>query len=124
MKKVINQLVFALSVLFFANSAMADKFADGFEAATKSDYTKAVQQWEPLAKQGHPDAQLFLAMMYHSGIAGRIDEKEAVNWYHKAAENGNYTAQEYLAVAYREGWFGLKKSSKKARFWEAKLAKQ
>jgi len=123
MKMSIKRLIFALSVLMFAGAASADKFADAFEAAASSDYNKAVQQWEPLARKGHPDAQLFLALMYHSGVAGYSNEKEAVKWYHKAAENGNYTAQEYLATAYREGWFGLKKSSKKASFWEAKLAK-
>ena len=124
MRTYIKTLVLALSALFFASSATADQFADAFEAAASSDYHKAVQEWEPLAQKGHPDAQLFLALMYHSGSAGYSNEKEAVRWYHKAAKNGNYTAQEYLAVAYREGWLGLKKSTKKARYWEAKLVKQ
>lgn len=113
-----------LVLSLLANVAVADQFADGFQAATARDYAQAVEKWKPLAESGHPDAQLFLAMLHHSGSFGAVNEKEALKWYHKAAGNGNYTAQEYLAVGYKEGWFGLKKSSSKSQFWEKKLRAQ
>ncbi|MDH5232316.1 MAG: hypothetical protein OEY38_19815 [Gammaproteobacteria bacterium] len=111
--------VVILSATFSVVSA--DEFVNGFIAAQDHEYQLAASTWEPLARQGHAQAQFFLGMMYHSGIGGQLDEVAAVNLYHKAAENGNYNAQEYLAVAYREGWFGLKQSKKKARYWEKQL---
>jgi TPR repeat protein len=116
-----KKLTLALALAGVSTMAMADEFANAFQAAESSDYSKAASKWEELAKSGHPDAQMFLGMMYHSGAAGQRDEKAAVALYHKAAENGNYTAQEYLAAGYREGWFGLKKDRRKARYWEKQM---
>ena len=123
-RKIVTSSLFALALGAAASGAMAaDQFAEGFEAANTADYKRAAQHFKPLADKGHADAQLFIAMMYHSGAAGVVNEKEAVRLYHEAAENGNSTAQEYLAAAYREGWFGLKKDKKKARYWESRLQK-
>lgn len=119
---MITSSLFTLALGVAANGAMAaDQFAEGFEAANTADYKKAAKYFQPLAEKGHPDAQLFIAMMYHSGAAGVVDEKEAVRLYHQAAESGNHTAQEYLAAAYREGWFGLKKDTKKSTYWESRM---
>ncbi|MDH5693954.1 MAG: hypothetical protein OEZ47_12700 [Gammaproteobacteria bacterium] len=119
----IRKPLIALAMLTLVGSVNADEFVNGFLAAQEHDYVKAAKKWEPLAKEGHAQAQFFMGMLYHSGAHGVINEKEAVKLYHKAAENGNYLAQEYLVVGYQEGWFGLKKDSKKAQFWQAKLDK-
>ena len=116
--------IIALSLLGISSFAMAADFADGFEAATAQDYKKAASIWQTLAEKGDASAQFNLGMLYHSGIAGYMNEEEAVKWYQKAASNGNYRAQEYLTVGYREGWFGLKKDDAKADFWQAKLDQQ
>ncbi len=105
-------------------SILADDFAEGFYAAEQRDYKQAVTIWEPLAQQGHPDAQFNLGLLYHSGSNGKVFEKKAVEWYHKAAENGHLQAQEYLAIGYKEGWFGLKKSAQKATYWTKKIEEQ
>ena len=96
-------------------SAQAKDYNDGFLAAEHGDFTSAIQQWGPLAEQGHPIAQFNLALLYHSGLGVDLDEAKAVSWYKKSASNGYYKAQEYLAVGYREGWFGLPKDSTQAR---------
>ena len=105
----------------FTLSAQAKDYNDGFLAAENGDFKSAVQQWGPLAEQGHAIAQFNLALLYHSGLGVDLDEARAVSWYKKSAKNGYYKAQEYLAVGYREGWFGLPKDSKQASYWEKQL---
>jgi TPR repeat protein len=111
----------ALGLFSLSSLSFAGDFADAFEAASAEEYNKAAKIWYTLAQEGNPDAQFNLALVYHSGAAGELNEKEAVKWYQKAASNGQVRAQEYLAVAYREGWFGLEKDISKAEYWEAKL---
>jgi len=118
-KCLINGVI-GLSLLSISVGAVSDEFSKGFLAAEKGDYAVAVSAWTPLAKQGHPDAQFNLALLYHSGSTGQVDEKLAVILYHKAAENGHRAAQEYLAAGYMEGWFGLDKDVEKAQHWFAK----
>lgn len=120
MKKQLVNAALAIA-LILPGIAMADKFIEGYQAAEGHEYKQAMKKWEAIAKSGDPKAMFMLGMMYHSGIAGQQDEKTAVILYKKAAEAGNLVAQEYLAVGYKEGWFGLKKDSKKAKYWEKKL---
>jgi len=122
MKFVIaRKTLIALGLLSLSSLSFAGDFVDAYEAASAEEYNKAAKIWHVLAQQGNADAQFSLAMVYHSGVAGPLDEKEAVKWYQKAANNGHVQAQEYMAVAYREGWFGLDKDISQAEFWEAKL---
>ena len=111
-----TMLVFALSF-----TAHARNYNEGFIAAESGDYQSAVQQWGPLADQGHAVAQFNMALLYHSGLGVDLNEAAALEWYKKSATNGYYKAQEYMAVGYREGWFGLPKDKKQAAYWEKKL---
>lgn len=111
----------SLLSIMFAFNAHAKSYNDGFIAAEKGDYQSAMQQWGPLAEQGHAIAQFNLGMLYHSGSGVDLNEAKAVEWYKKSAKNGYYKAQEYLSVGYREGWFGLPKDKAKADYWEKQL---
>ncbi|WP_455199853.1 tetratricopeptide repeat protein [Kaarinaea lacus] len=102
-------------------TAQARDYNDGFLAAEGGDFKSAVDQWGPLAEQGHAIAQFNLALLYHGGLGVDLNEATAVSWYKKSASNGYYKAQEYLAVGYREGWFGLPKDPKQAAIWEKRL---
>ena len=119
----ISRVVMGVSVLLFmlSFSAHARNYNEGFVAAESGNYQSALQQWGPLAEQGHPIAQFNLALLYHSGSGINLDESKALEWYEKSAKNGYYKAQEYMAVGYREGWFGLPKNRKKADYWEKQL---
>lgn len=117
--KIVLSAAMLFSVITF--NVQAKDYNDGFLAAEGGDFNSAVQQWGPLAEQGHAIAQFNLALLYHSGLGVDLDEAKAVSWYKKSASNGYYKAQEYLAVGYREGWFGLPKDSKKASYWEKQL---
>lgn len=116
-----KKAILAVGLLGFSSMSFSADYVDAFEAANGEDYKKAAAIWFDLAKQGNPDAQFNLALAYHSGVAGSFNEPEALKWYKKAANAGHHRAQEYLAVGYREGWFGLKRNSKKAKYWEQKL---
>jgi len=111
----------ALAFTLSAGAVQAGDFADGFVAAEQGDYQKAASEWKSLAEHGNAQAQFNMALLYHSGAAGKIDEAKAVQLYRRAAENGYPQAQEYMVVGYREGWFGLKKDAKKAQYWEQRL---
>jgi TPR repeat protein len=102
-------------------NAEARNYNEGFLAAESGDFNAAVQQWGPLADQGHPIAQFNMALLYHSGLGVDLNEAAALEWYKKSAKNGYYKAQEYMAVGYREGWFGLPKDNKQADYWEKQL---
>ena len=117
------KIVLSAAMLFsvFTLNVQAKDYNDGFLAAEGGDFNSAIQQWGPLAEQGHAIAQFNLALLYHSGLGVDLDEAKAVSWYKKSASNGYYKAQEYLAVGYREGWFGLPKDSKQASYWEKQL---
>lgn len=123
MKSTMIRVMISVGALMFlvSISAHARNYNEGFIAAESGNYQSALQQWGPLAEQGHPVAQFNLALLYHSGSGISLDEAKAVEWYEKSAQNGYYKAQEYMAVGYREGWFGLPKNNKKADYWEKKL---
>ena len=120
--KLVKTVIGVTGIFFLLSfSAQARNYDQGFLAAESGDFNSAVQQWGPLAEQGHPIAQFNLALLYHSGLGVELDEAAALKWYEKSARNGYYKAQEYMAVGYREGWFGLPKDNSKASYWEKQL---
>jgi hypothetical protein len=51
-------------------------------------FDRAAPQVEALARQGHPEAQFFLALMHSRGDGVRQDFREAVRWYTHSALQG------------------------------------
>jgi len=107
--------------MVFAGSVHADAYSQGYDHAYGGDYRAAYSDWMPAAKAGDARAQFNLALLYHGGLLGPVDEAMAVHWYREAASNGIREAQEYLAAAYREGWFGLNRNPDLARYWEDRM---
>ena len=54
-----------------------------------------------IAQEGHPTAQLVLAVMYHNGIGVPKNDPEATVWIRRAAEHGSALAQFALGEVYR-----------------------
>lgn len=96
----------------------------GLDAIRDGDYKQAAEVLAPLARDGMANAEFGLGLLYHSGSGVIQDEDMAVWLYHEAAKHGSTLAQEYLIVGYQEGWFGLKKSAEKAKYWRNQLARQ
>ena len=65
-----------------------------------TDYATALKEVKPLAEQGNPDAQLFLAKMYLKGQGVPKDPDRANNWFRQAAMKGNAESQFFLGAWY------------------------
>jgi len=86
-----------------AAPVMAQEFDKGLAAARAGDYATALQEWRPLAEQGHAQGQYNLGVLYANGMGVPQDYAEAVNWYRLAAEQGHANAQTNLAAMYMFG---------------------
>jgi len=92
------------AVLFLAATpAAAQDFYEGRKALERGDYEEALQEWRPLAEQGHPEAQYRLGLMYAHGRGLTVDEGEALTWFKKSAEQGHAEAQVLLGFMYEHG---------------------
>ena len=80
-----------LALLFSAGSAWAD-YEDGMAAYESGDYATALQEFRPLAEQGHAVAQFNLGVMYDHGYGVPENDTEAAKWFRKVAEQGDATA--------------------------------
>ncbi len=78
-------------------------FDEGEAAYKRGDYSTALREWRPLAKQGNAVAQYNLGVMYEAGLGVPQDYAEAVKWYRKAGEQGVVKAQYNLGEMYSKG---------------------
>ena len=93
------------------------------QAPSASHYAKALQEYRPLAEQGHAFAQFRLGMMYRKGQGVLRDDAEAAKWYRLAAEQGNADAQFHLGIMYRKGQ-GVPQDKSEAAKWYQLAAEQ
>jgi TPR repeat protein len=93
----------ALVLAVIPIASLAQDFAKGHSAYQRGDFEVALQEWRPLADQGHVDAQYNLSVMYRHGKGVPQDDAEAVRWYQLAAEQGHAGAQENLGFMYSSG---------------------
>ena len=63
-------------------------FQKGLDAANSGDFTTALREWKPLAKQGHALAQFNLGVMYGTGRGVIQDNVYAHMWLNIAASSG------------------------------------
>ena len=92
MKKLLLLLLLSISL---TSSVYAD-FDDGLRAAQNGDFETAYKEWQPLAEQGHANAQFALGYMYFIGDGVPQDDEQAIYWHKKAAEQGHIGAQQAL----------------------------
>ena len=109
---------------------------------------------EQAAKQGDPEAQFQLGVMYHLGKGTEEDKdmtiywykkaadqghpeaqykyayfldiscNKIISWYEKAGKQGNISAQEKCGVIYYNGLVGVEQDQAKALYWYEKLGGQ
>ena len=112
----------ALSVVCLVTPAWAD-FKSGEKAYQRGDYTAALREWQPLAKQGQAVAQYHIGLLYANGQGVSKDDAEARQWYEKAAVQGHANAQVNLGSLYDYGRGGLQDFKMAAR-WYLRAANQ
>ena len=108
-------LIFGISHISFAD------FEDGLAAYNSGDYTKAFQEWQILAEDGHVRAQYNVALMYAYGVGTLKDYQASVAWYKKAAEQDYVHAQYNLANMYLRGDV---RNDEEAVYWFRRDAEQ
>lgn len=92
-----------LALMITPMAAATQDFNAGFAAFNVGDYTAALQEWQPLAENGHAGAQRYLGIMYQMGDGVRRNSAEAVRWYRLAAKQGDAWAQQNLGYMYKSG---------------------
>lgn len=103
--------------------APVDYFTQGWNAFESGHYHTALDYWLPLAKQGDPNAQLNIGLMYDTGRGLAVDSSQAVYWYQQSAENGLAAAQYNLGLMYRDGQ-GVEQDVQLANSWLERAAQQ
>jgi TPR repeat protein len=102
MIKLLRTAAFLLCTAI-AIPAMAQDYDKGLAAAQAGGYATALQEWRPLAEQGHASAQRNLGIMYFEGNGVIQDYAEALDWTRLAAEQGYASAQHNLGIMYANG---------------------
>jgi uncharacterized protein len=70
----------------------------GIDAWQKSDYTRAVAIWRPLADKGDADAEFNLGQAYRLGRGVSINLVAAKTWFERAANQGHVDAETTLGL--------------------------
>ncbi len=87
------------------------------------DYRTALNEWIPLAEQGHALAQNNLGFMYTKGMGVTANYAKALYYYRKAADQGLASAQFNLGFMYEKGR-GVPDNSTEALIWYRLAANQ
>lgn len=100
-------VILAVLVIFAAAIGLpagAADFNEGCEAFDRGDFERAMEEWEPLAEQGHPAAQFRLGCLYAFGQGVEQDYTQALSLYQESAGQGDADAQNNLGSMYALGW--------------------
>lgn len=103
--------------LLLADNYLANKASD------VSNMQQALTIYEGLAEKGDKDAELKLAYLYDTGLAGQQDINQATKWYGLAAEQGQPIAQYLLGQVYQLGKIGKSPNYAEAKKWYKLSAK-
>lgn len=122
----LNFTVLALGLVILSAGVKASKaqdFEKGLAAYERGDFEAAVQEWRPLADQGHAKALDYLVQMHRNGEGVFEEEAKAAEFFMTAAEQGNGNAQLELATMYHNG-MGVDYNAPEAFKWYNKAAEQ
>ena len=113
----------SFALISTAGLAVAADFDTGLQAFRAGEIQQALEEWQPLARSGHPDAQHALGMMYEYGYGFARDDAKAAYWYEKAAEKNVSEAQYRLGVLHDNGW-GVTRDASLAVKWYGRAAQR
>lgn len=108
-------LLLAIAFIFVGQVYASDIY-QGIRYFDQQDYLSALSAWQPLAKAGNAEAQIYTGVIYRYGLGVPIDKKTAAYWYAQAAKNGQPDAQYELALMYELGE-GLEADPYEAAYW-------
>ncbi len=97
-------------------------FDEGVADYSVGDYTKAMEEFKPLADQGEVQAQYFVGFFYYRGYGVPADNAVAANWFRKAATQRDSRSAFYLGKMYEKGE-GVERDLTQAHLWLSLSAK-
>ena len=101
---LVRSACLALALVVSSGSVATAQDWDKGEAAYRAeDYETALQEWRPLAEQGHAEAQVMLGIMYSRWKGVSQDYTEAVKWWRLVTEQGKSYGPMSLATMYDDG---------------------
>ena len=109
------------ALMVAAGSLLANDYEAGLDAFRAGAFQEALQEWQPLAEAGHPNAQHALGKMYEYGQGFERDDAQAASWYEKAAAQNIADAQYRLGVFHDNGW-GVARDPSQAAKWYTRAA--
>lgn len=121
-KAVFSFILLAIISSTVSASAIAD-LESGLVAYHQGDCDKALVLWSPLAKNGIPEAENDLGLLYLNGCGVPRDYPTAAQWFREAAQQGLPQAETTLGAMYAEGR-GLIKDYGRAFEWFSAAADQ
>jgi len=98
-------------------------FEEGLMAAREGAFEAALQEFRPLANNGHNEAQYVLGQMYYFGQGVPKNFETSAKWFTRAADGGWAAAQHDLAVMYMQGQ-GIRENLVQAYLWFSRAAEQ
>jgi hypothetical protein len=116
-------ITFALTL----QTARADPLQDAVAAIHRKDYPTAVRLLEPLARDGQPQAQTRLGLLYYHGHGVRESDAVAQQWFERAARAGWAEAQFQLGNMHAYGLAAVPPDQDPARIaaqWYFEAARQ
>jgi Caspase domain/Sel1 repeat len=84
-----------------------------YVAYDRANFSTSLQVWLPQAKDGDPQAQIYVGEIYEKGLGTSPDYAQAAFWYQKAADQGYPRGLSDLAYLYEQG-LGVPKDPVKA----------
>ena len=93
----------AIFLLITLSSIVNADYDDAYRYLKQREYIKALNEFKPLAEQGHVPSQMNLGWMHHKGLGVEQNYKTAIKWYEMAANQDNEDAQHTLGNLYRNG---------------------
>ncbi len=85
-KQFINFLLLGFAFLAMGSGGNLPVFSDGLKAYKSGSYQLAFTIWEPMAINGHTEAQLYLGNMFDLGEGVEKNRSKAADWYRLAAK--------------------------------------
>lgn len=104
-------------------SANAD-LQDGLAAYASQNWTVAFEEFKPMADDGNPAAQFYLASMYFNGWGVKQNDTQAVDLFRASAEAGFPAAQFLYGAIHLIGGRGVSKNDEIAENYIRAAAEQ
>lgn len=117
-----KRTIFFVFLLLLNHQANAFLLDDAYEAFKRGDKKTAFKIAIKFAKEGHAEAQNYVANLYSAGWGVEQDYQAAVNWTRKAIKQGSIDAICTMGNMYRDGE-GVEQDYQAALNWYHKGAK-